>query len=475
MITRRFAARHTVFILQALVVASLASSSCSCDAECVAGLGEASAESDIDAEEHVQLLQLGVSVERVDQAKQAMPSTRTYAAVRRAVEMKLKVTGTVLISLTACLLLAKMISPQSTVVTGLCLAFTYNVLSACMIETNKWLMLEEHYPFPVMLTLHHMIAATVFTNCLRLFYPAAFPALQKLDVSWSFLAKFVPLGCMFASSIVCSNAAYQYLSVPLLQIMKQCNIVVIYTLSVFCGLDSLTRCSIVLLLVILAGTTMAVAGEIHFNIIGFILQLGSSWSEAGKVVTQGLLMAGSTKLDPLTLVFFMAPASLLANIVPFCVMEGPQAAQIITQFSAHFPVIFLNASTAVALNVVVAMCIRYFSPTGYLVMGLIKDIVIISTSPLFLGETLTPQQVCGLLIGLCGVGAYSLYRQNINFFVEDHLITGFARLCGLEGLPTQSLEPSKTKEDERISSTMKEDDIPGEVKVKTHYLRPDNR
>merc|ERR1740117_456630 len=125
--------------------------------------------------------------------------------------------------------------------------------------------------------------------------------------------------------------------------MKQSNIVVIYTLSVLCGLEGLRRCSVLLLFGTLCGTMLAVQGEMHFKLIGFALPVVSSLSEAGKVIVQGLLMSGTYKLDPLTMVLFMAPACLLANIVPFLVLEAPRSAEILTQAHLVLPMIIFNA------------------------------------------------------------------------------------------------------------------------------------
>merc|ERR1719487_2054819 len=106
----------------------------------------------------------------------------------------------------------------------------------------------------------HMLTSWVLASCLRLIYPSAFPALQHIEVTRWFCLKFVPIGAAFALSIVCGNGAYQYLSVSFLQIMKQCNVVIIYAFSVLCGLEALRRCSVALLFGTLCGTMLAVHG-----------------------------------------------------------------------------------------------------------------------------------------------------------------------------------------------------------------------
>merc|ERR1719460_1356096 len=167
--------------------------------------------------------------------------------------------------------------------------------------------------------------------------------------------------------------------------MKQGNVVIIYTMSVLCGLEALRRCSIVLLAGTLCGTLLAIHGEMHFQVIGFLLQLASSLSEAAKVIVQGILMSGTYKLDPLTMVLFMAPACLLANLMPLAISDGPRLHEIFVQMQLHWPLILANATLAFGLNVIVAQCIKQLSPVGYLLCGIVKDVCIIVTSSFFLG------------------------------------------------------------------------------------------
>merc|ERR1719271_564113 len=149
----------------------------------------------------------------------------------------------------------------------------YQVVSISMIETNKWLMDKERFPYPVTMMTGHMLVSWVGATCLRFCCPAFFPSLVDLEITWWFRAKFMLIGGFFATSIICSNAAYLYCSLPFLQVMKECNIALVYTFAVICGVDALRRCSVMLLGVILIGTSLTVHGEMHFQMIGFLLQI----------------------------------------------------------------------------------------------------------------------------------------------------------------------------------------------------------
>jgi len=304
----------------------------------------------------------------------------------------------------------------------------YIIVSSVMIESNKWLMSPGRFPFPVTLTFNHMLSCTILANILRKFCPSLFPAMQGVEVTPRYCVKFLGLGVPFMLSTVCGNWAYKFLSVSFLQIMKQTNVVTIYALSVVVGLEALRRCSVILLFFVLAGAIMAVHGELHFMLKGFVLQMISSWSEATKVVFQSFLMSGQAKLDPLSMILFMAPACFLANLIPWAIMDYPQLGTIMDSFVEIWPLVLGNMLLAFVLNIVVAQCIRELSAVGFLLCGVVKDNCIVLTSTIFLGEILTHMQRAGFIVALTGVLLYSLYKQNLDCFKDDNVFRGFGNL-----------------------------------------------
>lgn len=244
--------------------------------------------------------------------------------------------------------------------------------------------------------------------------------------------------------MVFGNAAYSQLSLPFLQVMKESNIVIVYALAILCGVDLLSRCRIILLATILLGTLVAVHGEMHFKLIGFLLQLASNCSDASKIVIQGVLMSGSRKLDPLTLLLFMAPACFFASLAPLCLLDVPRYGQIFQQLTLYYPAVLASSTLAFFHNVVVALCISSLSPVGYIVITVLKDMFIVASAGFFFGESLTMQQWAGFGFTLCGVTGYLTYKQNVDCFAEDELIPGFSRvLQRLQGMEPKACEDAK--------------------------------
>merc|ERR1719313_725465 len=123
------------------------------------------------------------------------------------------------------------------------------------------------------------------------------------------LRSFVPLGGLFALGLACSNKAYLYCNVAFLQFMKEANVALVFPLGSIVGLQQCTRSRLFVLGWSLVGACMAVHGEVHFVVVGFVVQVFSQLGECGKTVLGEWIMQGK-KLDPLTYTMFMSPICL---------------------------------------------------------------------------------------------------------------------------------------------------------------------
>merc|ERR1719265_2216152 len=137
---------------------------------------------------------------------------------------------------------------------GFALCVLYIAISAGMINFNKFLMTEERFPFSMMLTTLHM--ATSWICC-----------------------------------VVLSNQAYLYCSVAFLQFMKQGNVALVFGLSCLTGSQTPDRMKLVVVCWVIVGSVMAVTGEIHFVLIGFLIQMASQFGECGKNIMQEWILS----------------------------------------------------------------------------------------------------------------------------------------------------------------------------------------
>merc|ERR1719359_2405436 len=107
------------------------------------------------------------------------------------------------------------------------------------------------------------------------------------------------------------------------------NVVLIYFASFLLGLERYSRTSAILVAGIFMGAAVAAYGEINFSLFGLFVQLGSQVFEVTKVLTQNVLMSSKgQKLDPLTMVLFMAPVSFVLISIFFIACHYDQLEQV---------------------------------------------------------------------------------------------------------------------------------------------------
>lgn len=285
----------------------------------------------------------------------------------------------------------------------------YIVISSGLIDFNKFLINKNRFPFAMVLTWMHMFMSWILCMCLYAVAPGLYPTLEKTAGRRGELIKwFVPLGLLFAIGLYASNQAYLYCSVAFLQFMKEANLVIVFFMSALAGLQTVNRAKIFVIMWIIAASTLAVKGEIRFVMAGFVLQLMSMFTECGKnVLGEYLLTSSGLKLDPLTYTMFMAPVCLCVLTVGV-LWTWDNA--IIAGVQKWWPYLLPNSCLAFCLNVTVSIVIKECSATGFVLSGLLKDIVVVCMSSMMFGDVITPQQNVGFLLCIMGVFFWSYMK-----------------------------------------------------------------
>lgn len=320
----------------------------------------------------------------------------------------------------------------------------YITVSASLIELNKWLLGGKgSWPFPLALCVIHQLVTSLCTWLCYIVRPSLFPGVKsvmqtaegKFDVTM--FARFIPIGAAFGGSLLLSNMAYEYCSVPFIQMLKEGNVVLTFLASIPLGLERFSWSGSSMILLIFIGGLIAAMGEIRFSLLGLIVQLGSQMFEVSKLLGQNLLMRGQTrhggKMDPLSVVLFTAPLALvfLTMLMVWCIRSGHKEGNLALMWSSGFEVwhmIIASAVLAFVLNIIIACMIGLLNATGFVLAGIAKDITIVFSAIIFLHESVTRQQLAGFSLAIVGIMHYSLMKLNSDCFEEDKIFVGMKRL-----------------------------------------------
>lgn len=334
------------------------------------------------------------------------------------------------------------------------------VLSAGTIMTNKYI-LDRHlgnFPFPIALTCTHMAFCTLTATALVKTGVTPVTAIQR-DV-W--LRTVVPIGLLFAVTLWLGNAAYMYLSVSFVQMLKASMPLTVYIVGCMFGTEKLSMRTAANMVVIVTGVLVAAHGEVHFVMFGVALQVLSIISEALRLtLVQLLLQRKGITMNPVSTMFYVSPVCFVALLLPLAALEVPRLAVSGVQ---SIPLLTLlgSAALAFALNVAIFMLIGKTSALNMNVAGVVKDWLLIFLSAFVYRAPVTRQQLVGYGIAFGGVCYYNYQRYQASKAAQvGEKSTGGSGDDGrvASGQKPQSLKATSDTTDERAHLLKKGDTV----------------
>lgn len=343
------------------------------------------------------------------------------------------------------------------------LGILYVAVSAGMIAFNKYLMTKNRFPFAVALVVLHTAFCSVFTLALFLLKPSLFPSLtdpvKKVSIDRNIILKgAIPIALLFSVQLVFSNTAYLHSSVAFLQMMKEANLVLVYSLSIMMALEWFSWRQAGILCGIIFATTLTIHGEINFSYTGFTLQLVSQFFECLKIVLQAMLLTSAgRKLDALTYVLLVMPLCFVLlcsawGVLAFLWPMEKFATPAWSDFQEWWPYLLLNSLVAFTLNVVIALFVKHSSAVAFILAGIVKDAMIVAAGGLLFREVVSTLQVIGFTLQLLFILVWSLTKTFPDRFENGLLVGLWGLLTSAYPVHTglgSNLKPDKDKIDKK--------------------------
>ncbi|KAL1510812.1 hypothetical protein AB1Y20_007096 [Prymnesium parvum] len=282
--------------------------------------------------------------------------------------------------------------------------------SSCIILFNKYLLDTAGFHFPLTLVLLHMVFISACTLLFRLAGWEDIPFVSWRDIG----LRFVPVGICFALSLGLGNAAYLYISVAFIQMIKASTPVAVLLVSFALRLEKPNGTLVACILIISAGIFLACATQVELSSLGLALQMLAVIAEALRLGLVNLLLTSrGVRFTPVAFLYYAAPLCALALLAPWAVSELPQLSE--HRFRAVRKVgcltLLANASVAFILNLATMALIKHTSALTLNVSGVFKDLLLICYSVLVSGAVVRPVQYVGYAIAVLGVSWYSHHMR----------------------------------------------------------------
>lgn len=279
-------------------------------------------------------------------------------------------------------------------------------LSFSVIMFNKYILDRKFYnwPYPVSLTMIHMAFSSGLAFLLvRVFKVVEPSASMTRDL---YLRSIIPIGLLFSLSLWFSNSAYIYLSVSFIQMLKALMPVAVYSLGVIFKKDKFSSQTMANMVTISVGVAIAAYGEAQFNLWGVTLQLAAVCVEALRLVLiQILLNSRGISLNPITTLYYVAPACFAFLSIPWYFIEYPKL--LLSTFQIDFVTFGLNSMIAFMLNISVFVLVGKTSALTMNVAGVVKDWLLIAFSWSVIMDKVTSINLFGYGIAFIAVCYYN--------------------------------------------------------------------
>ncbi|KAF2428635.1 TPT-domain-containing protein [Tothia fuscella] len=292
-------------------------------------------------------------------------------------------------------------------------------LSGAVIIFNKWILDRRNFRYPIFLTTWHLIFSTAMTQILARF-TTALDSRKKIPMSGRvYMRAIVPIGIFFSLSLMLSNAAYLYLSVAFIQMLKATTPVAVLLVTFVLGMGSTNMKTVANVSVIVVGVMIASAGEIKFVLLGFGIQIAGILCEATRLaMVERLLSGGEFKMDPLVSLYYFAPACAFMNSIMFLFLESHKISME-KIFELGLVTLLLNAMVAFMLNVAVVFLIGKTSSLVLTLSGVLKDIILVVFSVFMFRDPVSGLQIFGYSIALGGLVWYKLGGEKVKAMLGE--------------------------------------------------------
>ncbi|KAH9986747.1 triose-phosphate transporter family-domain-containing protein [Russula compacta] len=298
------------------------------------------------------------------------------------------------------------------------------VLALILSLYNKWMFAPEHFgfPLPLFVTMLHMFVQTVLASVLRFGWPRRFR--PKHDPSKEdYVRKAMPAAVSTGLDVGLSNLSLKTITLSFYTMCKSSSLVFVLGFAFFFRLETFSLRLIGVILLISAGVLLMVATETHFVLGGFILVLSASalgglrWS-----LTQMLMRDKQSGLNhPVATIFWLAPimgltmAILSVSIESWGELPGSRFLSGPGAILQTLGLLIFPGVIAFSMVLTEYYIIQRVGAVPMSIAGIAKEVATISVSALLFGDELTPLNITGVAVTVCGIGLFTHhnYRKRL--------------------------------------------------------------
>ncbi|KXN90131.1 hypothetical protein AN958_04621 [Leucoagaricus sp. SymC.cos] len=284
---------------------------------------------------------------------------------------------------------------------------------------NKWMFSTTRYAFPAPLfvTSMHMFVQFTLAAFLLFTWPQHFRS-PRVPTRKDYGKKAVPTAVATSLDIGLSNLSLKSITLSFYTMCKSSSLIFVLTFAFLFRLEVFSWRLVAVIFLIFSGVLLMVATETDFFLTGFLLVISASamgglrWS-----LTQIMLKNKKMGFDsPAATIYWLAPAmGVCLAIVSAAIESWVSLAPGVVAFCMVLSEFYIIQRVGV-----VPMSIA----------GIAKEVTTISISSWFFGDQLTPLNIVGVAITVCGIGLFTFHKyrksleSNVPLDAHGNPVTG---------------------------------------------------
>ncbi|KAK8126167.1 uncharacterized protein PG998_001926 [Apiospora kogelbergensis] len=299
---------------------------------------------------------------------------------------------------------------------------------------NKWMFDSDrlNFAFPLFTTSFHMLVQFSLASLVLFFVPSLRPGnrshnpdlgrqpseSEPLMTKLFYLTRIGPCGAATGLDIGLGNTSLKFITLTFYTMCKSSSLAFVLIFAFFFKLETPTWRLVAIIATMTFGVVMMVAGEVEFNLGGFVLVISAAFFSGFRWgLTQILLLRNPATSNPFSSIFFLAPVmfvTLMAIAIPVegfgPLFEGFK--QLSTEWGAvRAPLILLFPGTIAFLMTASEFALLQRSSVVTLsIAGIFKEVVTISAAALVFDDRLTPINISGLVITILAIAFYNYIK-----------------------------------------------------------------
>ncbi|KAI5206193.1 TPT-domain-containing protein [Aureobasidium subglaciale] len=307
---------------------------------------------------------------------------------------------------------------------------------------NKWMFSKGNldFHFPLFTTCVHMLVQFLLSSLVLFFIPNLRPKHKPADYTpisqsgdgemvdaprkplmtgWFYLTRIGPCGAATGLDIGLGNMSLKFIS---LTFYTMCKSSVLGFVLVFALLFRLEQPSLkvgAIILTMMAGVVMMVAGETAFSVLGFILVMSAAFFSGFRwSLTQILLLRSPATSNPFSSIFFLAPVMFAALLIIALPVEGP--IELVGGLhdlaeskgvGGSVAIILFPGVLAFLMTASEFALLKRTSAVTLSVCGIFKEVLTISAAGLIFHDKLTTINISGLVVTIASIAAYNVMKM----------------------------------------------------------------